>query len=121
MTFATDMQALEADIAGLIAQAGGTMTLRKPGSPTIDPVTGAVTSGTPTDAPVKGITGRYRTDEVDGTRIQAGDFPVTFAASDVPDIGDQLIIAGRTYSIITVNRISAADVDIVYQAQARGA
>lgn len=120
MTFEADMLSLAVDVSALIKDAGNAMTLRHTDSPSIDPVTGAVVSGPPIDSPVKGVMGKYRAEDYLTSRVLVGDFPVTFAASVSPQVGDQLIIGAKTYSLITVDRVGAADVDIVYQAQARG-
>lgn len=124
MTFAADMQALEVDIAALIADAGNAMTLRHETPSSIDPVTGAVTPGAPVNTSIKAVIGRYSIDEQaklsDLERYQRGDFPVTFSADVVPVVGDRLIVGSKSYSLISVDRIGAADVVVAYQAQARG-
>lgn len=124
MTFAADMQALEVDIAALIAEAGNTMTLRRSNPSSINTTTGAVAFAPPESEVVKGVVGAYSIEEQaklsDLERYQRGDFPVTFASSVAPQVGDRLIVGSKSYSLLSVDRIGAADVVVVYQAQARG-
>jgi len=119
MTLAETMQAT-AD--RLIQKFGNTATFKDVVTQPYTPSTGeAVVTTTDVSIVVAGPIG-MNPKLVDGDMIQAGDAMVTVASKDVtftPEVTERLVILGDTWTIVSVQPMTAQDVVIAWRLQVR--
>lgn len=117
MSFYADMQATA---ARLIDQFGRDVVLVRESGGGIDPVTGAVTTGTDDSVTVRGIVRRYPNSLIDGTRIQATDREVVVEAKEQPLMTDRVRIDGKDYPVEEIQTTDPAGTPLVYFVRVRG-
>lgn len=118
-------KSIAAEIAGALDEASTAVgkkkfrvTFIRPG-PTTGP-TYAPVPGTPTRHLLRGVKGKFRRDEIDGTLIQRGDVRfMVESASFVPATSDKVEIDGKPYSVIDVDQVSPGGEALLYKVQAR--
>ena len=118
---AFDYAAAAADANALIRDAGQLGAIRRPGAmtgPSYDPE-----PGPPTDHPARFVLLRYKTMEIDGTRVQASDRKALVAPGGLtvePTLSDQLVEAdGTVWSIVRVEPLRPAETTVLYTLQVR--
>jgi hypothetical protein len=113
---------LAATAARLVAQYGKSVTLRRPGAGTFDPVTGQTTPGTPTDSAVKAAEVGYEANERDGTMVRAEDRRFLIAAAGIlqPASSDRLLVGSADLAIVTVEPLEPGPTPLLYTVQCRG-
>lgn len=116
MSFYDDMAAVATD---LLTKFGQPITLRRNVGASVDPVTGAVTSGTSDDQATVGVLRIYPAKLVDGTRIQAGDRELVIDASVQPLMTDKPVLGGMDWTIVAIETASPAGIPLVYFIQVR--
>lgn len=110
-----------ADANALIRDAGQLGAFRRAGpstGPSYDPISGA-----DVDHPARFVLLRYKTMELDGTRVQASDRKALVAAGGLaiePSLSDHLVEAdGTTWSIVAVEPLRPAETTVLYTLQVR--
>jgi len=112
----TDDQAMATE---MIAEAGTTMTLTRETAGVYVPATGGFTT-TSTTYTVKGVKLNYKSKDIDGTLVKAGDMKVLMAAGVVePQTTDLLTIGGVVWAIIFTQALEPAETPILYTLQVR--
>lgn len=109
---------LATSVAQLLAHYGSDLVLTRPGTPTYDPATGALSASAPSLISIRGVFVSYKDDAVDGTVVRSGDRRLLMQASDAPTdprVGDQ--VAGM--KIMDVRTIAPRGVAVAYSCQAR--
>jgi hypothetical protein len=117
---AFDYLASRDDADDLIAEFGQAAILRRPTAAT-GPIHNP-TPGVPVDHAVTLVALKYRSRDVDGTRILSSDRQVLVAAGPLavePEMTDKLIIQGRSYSIQDIQPMSPGGVVVYWEIQAR--
>lgn len=119
------MATLDAPMRGvastLLALFGTTVTLVFLDTSGYDPATASVSPSESTEAG-KGAFVKYRHDEVDGERVQAGDVKVIVAAKDWtndPTTADKLRFGSIEYDVVGVNADYSGDQIALYTMQVR--
>lgn len=102
------------------------LTLRRTVAGEYDPVTGATTPDVVTNYDGSGLRENYRTQDVDGSLIKAGDVrfmvsPVLINGNDTPEplTTDLIIFDGDTYTVQAVEPGDYAGLACFFYAQAR--
>lgn len=112
---------MQASASRVLADRGRAMILRKLTPGTYSPTSGAVTQ-TATDYPASGAQFPYPALLIDGTRIQRGDMKVLLSAEGLamePDTGDQLLIGGQVWAIVSAQAIGPDGTVVVWKLQVR--
>jgi len=94
---------LEAQLTAdeLIAEFGAAVTLSTQSGPVFDPVTGAdITPSEPVSIAGVGVKLNYKSGEIDGTVILAGDCNLLLSTRATPLIGMVVTLAGETWRVI---------------------
>lgn len=111
-----------ADTASRLVQRFGLpMTLNKLSQAEYDPASGEFLDTSATTFAAYGVRAEYRKNEIDGTRIQAGDARVFMSVilSGEPAPGDGLVIEGQGYFIVQCSPIKPGPFAVLYDIQAR--
>lgn len=95
------------------------ITIKRTTGDSINPVTGAITSGTTTSYTPQGLIQRYRDEQIDGTRILSSDRLVIVDNTIEPLTTDEIVISSQDWTIIDVEEVKPATVGVVYFIQAR--
>ena len=105
----------------LLARYGEAVTFMYKASEDIDPATGQVTyGGWDVSVAGNGYVGRYKADDVDGTNVLNTDARlVVEKVEEVPQVGWDLVADGRTFRVMSVQKVRKAGTDIVYICQIR--
>jgi hypothetical protein len=103
----------------LLTKRGQTITISRSSGSTSDPVTGATTSGTPTNYFPKGILKEYKSTLIDGTRILATDRELVLDDTVEPLMTDTIIIGGESWTPIMPGVNNPAGTPLVYKIQVR--
>ena len=62
----------------------------------------------------------YKSNEIDGTRILTGDMVVLLEnIATTPVIGDSVLVNGMEMRLISIERVSPANIDVIYKLQVR--
>ena len=62
----------------------------------------------------------YSNNEIDGTRILTGDMVVLLEnIATAPVIGDSVLVNGMEMRLISIERVSPANIDVIYKLQVR--
>ena len=91
---------LEEDVAFLLEDLGSSLTLTRKAAGVYTPSTGLMATTTPTTHTIRGVFIDYRTENVDGTVIRAGDrlLLVSATGSEVAPIMDDVVEGLRVVS-----------------------
>lgn len=115
-----DYVALASTAARLISEFGRSVTLRQtartPGATPWNP------SETATDYSITAVGEDVRTDQLDGTTVQAGDRRYTFAASGLavtPEPDDEIVDDSIVWKIVAVEELKPGATSIIYRVVAR--
>ena len=124
MTIAADVAAGIAETQEVIAEIGESLTLRQLSEVPIDvtqPWLGV--TNVPVDTAVKGVVAGYRLRDIDNATIRQGDLQVVVLAADLgavtPQTDDQLIWAGATYGVVSIDPVPFNNAIPVYVLQVR--
>lgn len=125
-----DWNAVAADVAAGLLEAGTTAAIIRDGVPTgpaYDP-----TPGVDITAPCTVAFDSFRASEIDGTMIQRGDVKVLMAVTgfaiaadkdgnnaNTPTPADRLLASGKQYAIIDVKPLRPGGVAVMWEIQAR--
>lgn len=85
----------------------------------VDPITGDTTAVTPNEYAPFAYLGQYKTGEIDGSNIQAGDIRMICDNTVLPLVGWFVIGSRLTYRIMSVQQIQLSGVDVIYICQLR--
>ena len=111
MAFWADMAAVAND---LLAEFGAPVTLRRRSGGTFDPVTGTATGETTTTLTTTGYVKPFRTDLIDGSRIQRGDRMLVLDDTQAPAMGDTVLIGTDYWHIIDIETTSGPSTPVCY-------
>ena len=112
---------LQGTAGRLLGGRGRSMTLRKRTPAAYDPTTGAA-GVAQFDTECVGAQFPFPALLIDGTRVQTGDQKVLLSAAGLtvePDTGDQMLIGGSVFSIVSVQPIGPDGTVVVYKLQVR--
>lgn len=118
-----DYPAFATSIAAMLARFGADAALRRTETVGGDPWDPGSGTQTDVDYPVTAVVTSYRTDEIDGTVIEARDRRVYLSPDGLaiePQTSDTLIIDGAPFAIVNVERMEPADATVAWRLQARG-
>lgn len=112
---------LAATASRLVERFGSPITLRKATRAEYDPTAGEFLDSSESTFTGYGVRSEYRTNELDGTRIQAGDAKVflSIVVGAQPASGDLLTIDGRRFSVVDCKPIQPGPTVVLYEVQAR--
>lgn len=116
-----------ADVAKKLKAKGQLMILSKVGAQIFEPVSGSISFATPQTFPVYGITANYSSIRFPalgndpGTMILSGDKKalIEVVAGGTPVPSDTLTIMGKVWTVIAVDALAPAGVDLMYTCQVR--
>lgn len=103
-----------------IADKGRSVTISR-GGDDFDPSTG-IMGGTATTTVVKAVVSGFKTHQIDGTVIKAGDKMFLIAADGLtikPDESDKIVDGAETYQVQNVEAVQPGDTALLYKVQAR--
>jgi len=110
----------------LLAQFGQTVTIRRVTGGSVNPVTGAVVSGSTVDTEATAVMQDYSLQDsaranMTETLIQKDDKKFIVAASGIPVplLTDKIIAGGLTWNIVNVKQTNPAGTPLVYEIQGR--
>ena len=109
-------------ITPIIKQYGYSMTLQLSSSDVIDPNTGIITVGTPTQWSVNGIEAYFEFKDIDGSRIKSGDKLVilsTDGSIPTPNADYKLIMANEVWDILSCKPIQPGGVVLTFELHVR--
>lgn len=106
---------------GLLSKWGETVTFQYNSGEVVDAATGAVTSpGVTVSVTGKGYIGRYTADDIDGMNVLSTDGRlIVEKVAVVPQVGWDLLADGRTFRVMSVQKVRKTGTDIVYICQIR--
>ena len=116
---ATFYTRMAATASRLLTKYGMEITIKRLSGNSINPVTGAVVTGTTTTYTPQGIVQHYNDNQIDGTRILASDRLVIVDETVEPLTTDTITLSSQDWSIISVKEVKPSTVGIVYFIQAR--
>ena len=116
MGFYDDMAKVARD---LINQFGATITIRRTTGETFDRVAGTTSGGSTATFTPKGIIKDYNKNDIDGTRIQAGDRLLVLDDTVEPLLTDKISSSGEDWNIVSVEVKNPAGTPLVYFLQIR--
>jgi len=116
MAFYDDMAAVANT---LIDEFGQTITLQRKTDGTFDNVTGVEAGGSTSLITQKGIVSQYKSDLIDGQRIQSGDRMLILDNTQTPVLTDKVLVGAEYWSIIDIVAKNPAGTPLVYFVQAR--
>jgi len=103
----------------LLTKYGQTVTLTYQSAPTLNPVTGSLTS-TPVEYTGKGAAFDYRAAEIDGVLVQAGDIRLILeATTTAPAVGHTCAVGGVTYRVMAITTSAPGGTTTHYTLQLR--
>ncbi len=107
--------------ARLLAQYGEPLTVTFTDWAEYDPITGAdIGSSTTSTVNAVGYPSAYRTKEIDGVVIQAGDIRLILELiTPVPVVGCLVAIDGTTYRIMDIKSVRLSGANIIFICQIR--
>lgn len=114
-----DYQAIAAEAAALLAEFGQEAVITAVGQTRYDPATLTHTADT---VPYRGRAAAfaYRQNEIDGTRIVAGDVKIYLErVQAAPKVGDSIAVNGRDWRIMDVSPLAPAGYAVLYVLQGR--
>lgn len=114
---AENWDAVAAEVAQGLAEAGYQVTLVEPGvatGPEWDPQPGA-----PVETLVTAVEEKLSLTNRDATLVQTGDRMFMVAHTKKPELGWQMRIDGREYQIVAVESLRPGGVDLMYMVQVR--
>lgn len=103
----------------LIDEFGATITISRVTGETFDRVAGTVSGGSTSTFTPKGIIKNYKKNEIDGTRILAGDRLLVLDDTVEPLMDDTISSSGDDWNIVDVEVKNPAGTPLVYFAQIR--
>ncbi len=116
MSFATDMQEIAVD---LLTEFGQIVTFSRTTQGTFIPNSGAVASGTASTYTALINPSDYTSEEIDGISVLYGDVKLLCYTTTPVLVGDTVDLDGVTYRVMSVIKIRAQGVTIVYKVQVR--
>jgi len=109
---------LTATALRLLTTYGQAVACHKEVTSSFDPATGEAEITSTTDYDGYGYPSNYLSSQVDGTTIQQGDVLLILSTTTVPEIND-ICEVGQTYTMISIQKITAQGSSIVYKIQLR--
>lgn len=97
----------------------GYIQLKRETGGTFDPLTGGYTDGSSELLPLTGAVKAIPDSLYDGTRIKQGDVMVVIDNAVRPLEADELVIGGKSYTIIAIHDKNHSGVTQVYEIQGR--
>lgn len=116
MAFYDDMAAVA---NSLISEFGATITLQRKTDGTFDKTTGVEAGGSTALVTLKGIVSQYKSDLIDGQRIQSGDRMLILDNTQIPVLADKVLVGSEYWSIVDIVAKNPAGTPLVYFVQAR--
>lgn len=106
--------------AKLLKDKGQSMIIRRKAVTTKDPAAGTVTTSAPQDFTVHGVLVNYNTQLVADGVVQKGDRQAIIEGGVVaPTKEDQLVVEGRTWTIVDFESVNPAGTPVIYKLQVR--
>lgn len=103
-----------------IANKGQSLTLTRVTTGAFNPATSEITGDSTADETIKAVVTEFKEKQIDGSTVQRGDKLLLVSPDfDAPTLKDKITISGLEYSIINVDTVSPAGVDILYKIQVR--
>lgn len=116
MSFATNLQ----DVANkILTTYGRAVTMTRVTEGSYD--TSSSSTGSGTTITYNGVAhpSPYRSEEIDNTIILVNDVKLLVYTLGVPLVGDTTVLDGTTHRVMSVNRLNAQGLNIVYELQLR--
>lgn len=116
---AFDYKDLRIVAADMLKEFGQLITIKQKTDKQYDPATGS------NQQTMEAYTGygcalNYKSNEIDGTRILTGDMVVLLEnIATTPVIGDSVLVNGMEMRLISIERVSPANIDVIYKLQVR--
>lgn len=114
-------QGLQNTALDLIGRYGTAVSVKRT-SGDYNPVTGSVPNSIEQVFSGVGLIEDYEAGQVKDTLIKTGDKKITIAAKDLgtkPAPNDEIVISGEAYRIQSVNTVSPAGIDLLYEVHCR--
>lgn len=116
---ATFYNNMAATASKLLSKFGAVGTIKRTTGGSINPVTGAIVTGTTVTYSPKTIVQRYANELVDGTRVLSSDRLIILDKTIEPLTSDKITIDSEDWSIVSVTESKPAGIALVYFVQAR--
>lgn len=116
MSFATNMQTVASN---LLTSYGRSITLSRVTEGAYDTATSSLTPGSTTSYSGYGHPSPYTTEEVDGSTVLIDDIKLLLYTSSTPLVGDTATLDSIVHRVISVQKLSAQGINIVYKLQLR--
>lgn len=116
---AFDYKDLRIVAADLLKEFGQLITIKRKTGEQYDPATGSNQQAIETYTGY-GCAFHYSNNEIDGMRILTGDMVVLLEnMATTPVIGDSVLVNGMEMRLISIERVSPANIDVIYKLQVR--
>ena len=107
------------DALSLLIEFGYQVTLSRKTGDSIDPITGAIVSGTDSSVTTTGFDKPYKDGLIDGARILASDRELILSNEQEPQPSDKPIIDSQEWSIVNIKTVAGAGTAVIYKCQVR--
>jgi len=104
----------------LLTEFGQAWTLTRTTGEDIDDVTGVVTPGSDTVYTPQGVLVEFNREEKAEGRIEHGDRKLILDDTIEPLLDDVLTLEGESWTIVDIEKVKPAAVDLIYKVQVRG-
>jgi len=105
--------------ARLIEKFGADVVFQSTSAGTFDPVIGETVGAITSENTPKGIQKRYKSSQIDETRIKTGDKLFVIDNSYKPDMSDTVKVGTQYWNIVDLEEVTPAGVPLVYFVQVR--
>jgi uncharacterized protein with GYD domain len=116
MTFYSEMAA---EAKALLAEFGQSITIVTTTQGTYDVNTGTTSDSTVTQTGLKAVITKYKTGEIDGTKIQQGDCKVIVESAATPTVNSTVTAGSITYTVIDFEQIAPSGETVIWKLQVR--
>jgi len=117
MTFYSE---IAAEAKALLAEFGQSITIVTTTQGTYDVNTGVASPDTiVTQTGLKAVITKYKTGEIDGTKIQQGDCKVIVESATAPTVNSVVTAANGTFTVIDVDQIAPSGETVIWKLQVR--
>jgi hypothetical protein len=102
MAFYDEMAALALE---LLTEFGSSVSIYRVDGRAIDPVSGAVTAGTPSTLTTTGVMRSYKSELVDGVNVLRGDRELVLSNEQTPTLSDLIVFGSDKWRVINVSTV----------------
>jgi hypothetical protein len=116
MSFYSEMAA---EAKALLAEFGQSITIVTTTQGAHDVNTGTTSDSTVTQTNLKAVVSKYKTAEIDGTKIQQGDCKVIVESAANPTVNSVVTTASGTFTVIDFDQIAPSGETVIWKLQVR--